>query len=249
MGNRETLLGREEKAVLRDLLVGVLSVPTLLSHRHLAHSPPSALTQTPSPTLWSYPIIARLPPRRYVCCDNTPRAAPSLFSTPSTTSRSRCRCRVERTWLARTCVVGWLRVGWWVLAHGRMGGGVVVVVGRGGGGVVEGLCPPSPHPYHHCTHRRARDHRPAHYSRAPRCTPATIRGKLVQQRQRKRHGARCIHTYRPLSSRAHLVRSYTRATNIRLAHSSSRRSNERGLNVGDNHSEAMKTQFSPNLYM
>jgi len=123
LGNRETLLGREEKAVLRDLLVGVLSVPTLLSHRHLAHSPPSALTQTPSPTLWSFPIIARLPPRRYVCCDNTTRAAPSLLSTPSTTSRSRCRCRVERTWLARTCVVGWLRVGWWVLAHGRMGGG------------------------------------------------------------------------------------------------------------------------------
>jgi len=131
LGNRETLFGREEKAVLRDLLVGVLCVPTLLSHRRRAHSPPSALTQTPSPTLWSFPIIARLPPRRYVCCDNTTRAAPSLLSTPSTTSRSRCRCRVERTCLARTCVVGWLRVGWWVLAHGRVGGG-----GGGGGGEV-----------------------------------------------------------------------------------------------------------------
>ena len=121
LGNRETLLGREEKTALRDLLVGVLSVPTLLSRRHLAHSPPSASTQTPSPTLWSFPTIARLPPRRYVCCDNTPRAPPSLFPTPSTTSRSRCRCRVERTWLARTFVAGWLRMGWWVLVHGRMG--------------------------------------------------------------------------------------------------------------------------------
>jgi len=109
---------------------------------------------------------------------------------------------------------GWWRWWWW---------------GRGGGGVVEGLCPP------HLIH--APIARPA--ARETIASPvthehhaalsATVRGKLVQQRQRGRHGARCIHTDRPLSSRAHLVRSYTRAANIRLAHSSSRRSNERGL--------------------
>ena len=130
----------------------------------------------------------------------------------------------------------------WALACGLVGS---CLVGWG----EEGPCPPAPPPRPHCTPRRARGHRPAHGSRAPRYMPSTVRGELVLQRQRGRHGARCVHPYRPLSSRAHLAPNYTRATNIRVVHSSSRRSIERGLTVGDNHIEVMEVQLSPNLYM
>ena len=98
-----------------------------------------------------------------MCCGNAPRAAPSLFLTQCKTSCSRCLCRVERAWLARP-LVGCLRVGWWVLALGRMG--------------EEGRCPSSPHSRTQCTHRRARGHRlppPPHYSTGP--TVQTLNGK------------------------------------------------------------------------
>ena len=52
----------------------------------------------------------------------------------------------------------------------------------------------------------------------------------------------------PGSHRAHLVYNYTRALiRLRVAHSCSRRSSERGFNVGDNHIDEVEIQLSPNL--
>jgi hypothetical protein len=52
----------------------------------------------------------------------------------------------------------------------------------------------------------------------------------------------------PGSHRAHLVHNYTRAlVRLRVAHSCSRRSSERGFNVGDNHIDEVEIQLSPNL--
>jgi hypothetical protein len=85
------------------------------------------------------------PPRRYVCCGSTPRAALSLLPTPPTTSRFRCLCRVERTWLARP---SWLGGCVWV-------GGSWCLVGLEG----ESLCSTLPHSRPYYTPRLARGHR------------------------------------------------------------------------------------------
>ena len=192
------------------------------------------MTQTPSPILWSFPIIAHLP--LVATCVAAARHAPL------------CRCFQHRpqhlAFVASvgSSVRGWLAPLGWAVACGLVGS---CLVGWG----KEGPYPPAPPPRPHCTPRRSRGHRPAHDSRAPRCMPSTVRGELVVQRHRGRHGARCVHPDRPLSSRAHFASNYTRAANIRVVHYSSRRSIERGLTVGDNHIEVMKVQISPNLYM
>ena len=139
-----------------------------------------APTQTPPPTLWSFQIIARLPPRRYACCGNAPRAAPSLLLTKCKPSRSRCLGRVERAWLVRP-VAGYVRVGWWVLVLGRVGRGRPL-------STIPSLTPPTHAP------PRARpspSSTTAITQKVPCCKHSKVRRELVLQRQRGRHEVRC----------------------------------------------------------
>ena len=51
----------------------------------------------------------------------------------------------------------------------------------------------------------------------------------------------------PGSHRSHLVYNYTRALRLRVAHSCSWRSSERGFNVDDSHIDEVEIHLSPNL--
>ena len=88
----------------------------------------------------------------------------------------------------------------------------------------------------------------SHHMCSSSCAPADHTRACVCARTHKpTQLAHPINNPAPGSHRAHLVYNHTRALRLRVAHSCSRRSSERGFNVGDNHIDEVEIQLSPNL--